>query len=184
MRAKSVVVAAVVSLVAALGVVACTKKESGEKTAAAAASHEAALGRVMAALDECNALLASLKGPEDVPGAKARIEGALGKVSGAEKELSALPELSDAQKKALGAKYGPQLEKRTSRLGAEAARLRPATTKSAGPIMKEAGGPDIRETAGGSGVVKKVNDTLNALRAKLKKRLGTRRGSGTASVRG
>ena len=65
------------------------------------------------------------------------------------------------------------------KLSAEIGRLRPA------PVMaeKSAGGM-IKETSTETNLRGKFNNAVAALKKKLQKKMGTRRGSGTSSVRG
>ena len=169
------------------GLFGCARQGSGQQQAAVDSSvHEAALGRVVEALGECNALLAAVKDPKDMSGSKASIEKALEKARKAETELTALPELSAKQKKALDAKFGPELKKCVVQLSTEVGRLQPPvpvaerySTKSAKSI-----GPDLGETADGPAIKQKFNQVITKIRVKINKKVGTRTITAVCGVRG
>jgi hypothetical protein len=184
MRAM-VVVAVMGWAVLLLGTSGCGQPDAGGTPAVGAPDHQAALAKVLTSLDECNALLSSMKGPADVAGSKDELSVALGRVSAAQKEFSALPELTEDQAKLMNRKFGNALDARAVAFAAEVRRLRPVPSAR---IAERAEGGITEETAGESSFIDRAKQTFNTaikkVKVKLQKKTAVRRGGGTSSVRG
>lgn len=173
-----ITISVLVFAVAVLGVSGCGQKEAEQK-AAVSDAQEAALKKITAALDDCNALLASMKSSEDVAVPRPKLDEALAKLDAAGTELEALPDPSQEQQKLIEDQYGPELGARFSKFATEVNRLLPApemANKGTGAVMKR------KEDTSLMGKYKKV---LKVVNKKIEKKLGSKvRVTAVCGVRG
>jgi hypothetical protein len=161
-----ITISVLVFAVAVLGVSGCGQKEAEQK-AVVSGAQEAALKKITAALDDCNALLASMKSSEDVAVPRPKLDEALAKLDAAGADLEALPDPSQEQQKLIEDQYGPELDKRFTKFATEVNRLLPA------PEM-------ATKAAGGTGFMGKYKKVLKVVNKKIEKKLGTSRVRTTA----
>jgi hypothetical protein len=161
-----ITISVLILAVAVLGVSGCGQKDS-EPKAAVNGNQEAALKKINAALEECNALLSSMKSTEDANVPRAAVDKALAKIDAAGAELAALPDPSKEQQKLMEDQYGAALDKNFEKFATEVNRLQPA------PEMPTKGISGVTKRSGGTGFMGKYKKVLKTLNKKIEKKLGT-----------